>query len=232
MVEYGDIEGIKNAITENTAAIMLEPLQGESGIILPPVGYMKAVENLCRENNILLIADEIQTGLGRTGALFACQHEKVRPDIMIIGKALSGGFYPVSAVLADKSILGLIQPGEHGSTFGGNPLGAAVGIAALEVIEEENLIENSKIMGQYMLDYIEEIPKKNIHDIRGKGLFIGVELKHELGGARRFAEILQNKGILVKETHDHTLRIAPPLIIVKETIDWMLLILREVLLMD
>ncbi len=232
MVEYGNIESIKNAISEKSAAIMLEPLQGENGIILPPKGYMKAVEDLCRQNNILLIADEIQTGLGRTGALFACQHEGVRPDIMIIGKALSGGFYPVSAVLADKSVLGLIQPGEHGSTFGGNPLAAAVGIAALEVIEEENLIENSKVLGQYMLDYLEEIPKKNIHDVRGKGLFIGVELKHELGGARRFAEILRDKGILVKETHEHILRIAPPLVIDKETIDWMLPIMREVLLMD
>lgn len=232
MVDYGDIDAIKAQISENTAAIMLEPIQGENGIIIPPEGYYKAVEQLCKENNILFIADEIQTGLGRTGALFASEHENVRPDMMIIGKALSGGFYPVSAVLADKPILGLIQPGEHGSTFGGNPLGAAVAIAALEVIEEENLIENSKELGQYILDYLEEIPKKNIHDIRGKGLFIGVELKHELGGARRFAEVLQKKGILIKETHDHTLRLAPPLVIDKETVDWMLPILRDVLLMD
>lgn len=232
MVDYGDVDAIKAQISENTAAIMLEPIQGENGIIIPPKGYYKAVAQLCKENNILFIADEIQTGLGRTGALFASEHENVRPDMMIIGKALSGGFYPVSAVLADKPILGLIQPGEHGSTFGGNPLGAAVAIAALEVIEEENLIENSKELGQYILDYLEEIPKKNIHDIRGKGLFIGVELKHELGGARRFAEVLQKKGILIKETHDHTLRLAPPLVIDKETVDWMLPILRDVLLMD
>jgi ornithine--oxo-acid transaminase len=231
-VPYGDLDAIKNALTENTAAIMLEPLQGENGIIVPPKGYLKAVKVLCEENNTLFIADEIQTGLGRTGAFFACQHENVRPDITIIGKALSGGFYPVSAVLADKSLLGLFQPGEHGSTFGGNPLGAAVSIAALDVIEEEHLSENAKEMGRYIMDYLEEVPKKNIKDIRGKGLLIGVELKHELGGARRFAEALKNKGILVKETHEHILRLAPPLIIDKETVDWMLPILREVLLMD
>lgn len=231
-VDYGDLEAIKNAINENTAAIMLEPIQGENGIIIPPKGYLKAVENLCREKNILFIADEIQTGLGRTGALFACDHDDVRPDMVVIGKALSGGFYPVSAVLADKNVLGLIQPGEHGSTFGGNPLGAAVSIAALDVIQGENLIKNSKLTGQYIMDYLEEIPPKNIEDIRGKGLLIGVELKHELGGARRFAEKLQGKGILVKETHTHILRFAPPLIIDKEVVDWMLPIVREVLLMD
>jgi ornithine--oxo-acid transaminase len=231
-VPYGDLEAIKAAITPNTAAIMLEPVQGENGIIVPPEGYLKAVAKLCEKNNILFIADEIQTGLGRTGALFASQHEDVRPDITIIGKALSGGFYPVSAVLADKAVLGLFEPGEHGSTFGGNPLGAAVAIAALEVIEEENLIENAREMGQYIVEYLEEIPKKNIKDIRGKGLLIGVELNHELGGARRFAETLQKKGILVKETHEHILRLAPPLTIDKATVDWMLPILRDVLLMD
>jgi ornithine--oxo-acid transaminase len=231
-VPYGDLEAIKAAITPNTAAIMLEPVQGENGIIVPPEGYLKAVAKLCEENNILFIADEIQTGLGRTGALFASQHEDVRPDITIIGKALSGGFYPVSAVLADKAVLGLFEPGEHGSTFGGNPLGAAVAIAALEVIEEENLIENAREMGQYIMEYLEEIPKKNIKDIRGRGLLIGVELNHELGGARRFAETLQKKGILVKETHEHILRLAPPLTIDKATVDWMLPILRDVLLMD
>ena len=231
-VDYGDIQAIETTVNENTAAILLEPIQGENGIIIPTKGYLKAVETLCREKNILLIADEIQTGLGRTGALFASDHEDVRPDMVVIGKALSGGFYPVSAVLADKPVLGLIQPGEHGSTFGGNPLGAAVAIAALEVIEEENLIQRSRELGQYMKDYIEEIPKKNILDIRGTGLFIGVELNHNLGGARRFAEALRDRGILVKETHVHTLRLAPPLIIEKETIDWLLPILRDVLIMD
>lgn len=231
-VPYGDINAIRDAVNENTGAIMLEPLQGENGIIAPPEGYLKAVKALCEENNVLFIADEIQTGLGRTGALFACQHEGIRPDITIIGKALSGGFYPVSAVLADKPILGLIQPGEHGSTFGGSPLAAAVSTAALDVIVEEDLIQNAREMGRYIMDYLEEIPKKNILDVRGKGLLIGVELKHELGGARRFAETLQERGILVKETHTHILRLAPPLIIDKETVDWMLPILRDVLLMD
>ncbi len=232
MVDYGDLKAIEAAINENTAAIMLEPLQGENGIVLPPDGYLRGVADLCKAHHVLLIADEIQTGLGRTGQLFACDHEHVRPDIVIIGKALSGGFYPVSAILADDPILGLIKPGQHGSTFGGNPLGAAVSIAALEVIEEENLIENARKMGAYIVDYLEEIPKKNIKEIRGKGLLIGVELKHELGGARRFAEVLKRKGILVKETHEHILRLAPPLIIDKETVDWMLPILRETLLMD
>ena len=231
-VPYGDLDAIKNAMTENTTAVMLEPLQGENGIIVPPQGYLSTVKEYCEAQNTLFIADEIQTGLGRTGELFACQHENVRPDITVIGKALSGGFYPVSAVLADKSVLGLIQPGEHGSTFGGNPLGAAVAIASLDVIEEENLVEKSREMGKYILDYLEEIPKKNILDIRGKGLLIGVELKHELGGARRFAEVLKERGILIKETHQHILRIAPPLIIDKETVDWMLPIFRDVLLMD
>ncbi|MDY6868898.1 MAG: ornithine--oxo-acid transaminase [Chloroflexota bacterium] len=232
LVPYGDPDAMEEAISENTAAIMLEPLQGENGVVLPPQGYLRKVKDLCEKHNILFIADEIQTGLGRTGALFASEHENVRPDMVVIGKALSGGFYPVSAVLADKDILGLIKPGQHGSTFGGNPLGAAVAIAALEVIEEENLIENALEMGEYITDYLEEVPKKNIQDIRGKGLLIGVELKHKLGGARRFAEALQQKGILVKETHKHILRLAPPLIIDKETVDWMLPIIREVLLMD
>lgn len=232
IVPYGDIEAIRAAISPNTAAIMLEPLQGENGIILPPEGYLQQVRALCDEHNILFIADEIQTGLGRTGALFACEHANVRADMTIIGKALSGGFYPVSAVLADKVILGLFEPGQHGSTFGGNPLGAAVSIAALEVIEEEDLIENARKKGQYIMDYLAEIPDKNILDIRGKGLLIGVELKHELGGARRFAEELKKRGILIKETHTHILRLAPPLIIDQETIDWMLPILRDVLLMD
>jgi ornithine--oxo-acid transaminase len=232
IVPYGNIKAIEETISENTAGIMLEPIQGENGVVIPPQGYLRKVKDLCEKNNILFIADEIQTGLGRTGALFASNLEGVRPDIVVIGKALSGGFYPVSAVLADKDILGLIKPGEHGSTFGGNPLGAAVAIAALEVIEDENLIENAQVMGSYITDYLEEIPKKNIQDIRGKGLLIGVELKHELGGARRFAEALQEKGILVKETHDHIIRLAPPLIIKKETVDWMLPIIREVLLMD
>lgn len=229
LVKYGNIEAIKEAITENTAAIMLEPIQGESGVNIPPKGYLKAVKQLCEENNILLIADEIQTGLGRTGALFASDHEHVRPDIMVIGKALSGGFYPVSAILADDPILELIVPGDHGSTFGGNPLAAAVAIAALEVIEEEDLINNSRVIGEYIMDHLQELPQKSIHEIRGKGMLIGVELKHELGGARKYAELLKEKGILVKETHEHVLRIAPPLIIDKPTADILLNAFREVI---
>jgi len=230
MVEYGNLDAIKAAINENTAGIMLEPLQGESGIIIPPKGYLKAVEELCQQNNILLIADEIQTGLGRTGALFACDHDEVRPDVMIIGKALSGGFYPVSAVLTDEPVLGLIVPGDHGSTFGGNPLGAAVAIAALEVIEEEDLINNARVMGEYIMDRLKELPQNKILEIRGRGLLIGIELKHEVGGARQFAEILKEKGILIKETSEHVIRIAPPLVIEKETADWMLSVLSEVLI--
>lgn len=229
LVKYGDIEAIKKAINKNTAAIMLEPIQGESGVNIPPKGYFKAVEELCKENNILLIADEIQTGLGRTGALFASDHEHVRPDIMVIGKALSGGFYPVSAVLADDPVLELIVPGDHGSTFGGNPLAAAVAIAALEVIEDEDLINNSRIMGEYIMDHLQELPQKDIREIRGKGMLIGVELKHELGGARKYAEILKEKGILVKETYQHVLRIAPPLIIDKDTADILIGAFRSVI---
>jgi ornithine--oxo-acid transaminase len=168
------------------------------------------------------LADEIQTGLGRTGKLFACDHESVRPDVMIIGKALSGGFYPVSAILADQDLLGLFQPGEHGSTFGGNPLGAAIARAALKVITNENLANNSAIIGEYFQDRLAEIPSRYVKEVRGKGLLIGVELKSEAGGARRFAEALKDNGVLVKETHENVLRFAPPLIIDKETVDWAL----------
>jgi ornithine--oxo-acid transaminase len=209
---------------------MLEPIQGEGGVIIPPKGYLKSVQDICQQNNILFITDEIQTGLGRTGKLFASQHEDVRPDMVIIGKALSGGFYPVSAVLADREIMGLFQPGEHGSTFGGNPLGAAVARAALRVIQDEKLIEQAENLGNYFIGELRKIPSSHIKEIRGKGLLIGVELKPEAGGARRFCEILKEKGILAKETHDNVIRFAPPLIISKETIDWALPIIRETLL--
>lgn len=229
-VIYGDLKSLENAITPNTAAIMLEPIQGEGGVIIPPKGYLKSVQHICQQNNILFITDEIQTGLGRTGKLFASQHEDVRPDMVIIGKALSGGFYPVSAVLADREIMGLFQPGEHGSTFGGNPLGAAVARAALRVIQDEKLIEQAENLGNYFIGELRKIPSSHIKEIRGKGLLIGVELKPEAGGARRFCEILKEKGILAKETHDNVIRFAPPLIISKETIDWALPIIRETLL--
>jgi ornithine--oxo-acid transaminase len=228
-VKYGDAYAIEKAITPNTAAVMLEPIQGEAGVIVPPAGYLKRVAEICNKNNILFMADEIQTGLARTGKLFACQHEDVRPDVVIVGKALSGGFYPVSAVLADRDILGLFTPGEHGSTFGGNPLGAAVARASLRVIREERLAERSQELGEYFMEQLSEIPSPHVKEVRGRGLLIGVELKPEAGGARRFCEALQGKGILAKETHDHVIRFAPPLVIDKETIDWALPPIREVL---
>ena len=228
-VPYGDAEAIEKAITPNTAAVMLEPIQGEGGVIIPPAGYLKKVTDICKKSNVLFMADEIQTGLARTGKLFACQYENVRPDVTIIGKALGGGFYPVSAVLADKAILGLFKPGEHGSTFGGNPLGAAVARAALRVIREEKLAERSQKLGEYFLEQLAEIPSPHIKEVRGKGLLIGVELKPSAGGARRFCVALREKGILAKETHDNVIRFAPPLVIDKETIDWALPLIRDVL---
>jgi len=229
VVKYGDAEAIEKAITSNTAAVMLEPIQGEAGVIVPPAGYLKKVAEICKQNNVLFMADEIQTGLARTGKLFASHHEDVRPDVVIVGKALSGGFYPVSAVLADKAILGLFNPGEHGSTFGGNPLGAAVARAALRVIREEKLAERSQKLGEYFMEQLSEIPSPHVKEVRGKGLLIGVELKPEAGGARRFCEALKTRGILAKETHDHVIRFAPPLVIDKETIDWALPSIRDVL---
>ena len=231
-VPYGNAEALQSAITANTAAVMIEPIQGEAGVIIPPAGYLKRIREICQQNNVLLIADEIQTGLGRTGKLFACNHEDVRADMVIIGKALSGGFYPVSAVLADQAILGLFKPGEHGSTFGGNPLAATIARAALKVLVDERLVENSAAMGEYFIEQLAEIPSRHIREVRGKGLLIGVELKPEARGARRFCEALQQRGILAKETHEHVIRFAPPLIISKETIDWALPIIREILLMD
>jgi ornithine--oxo-acid transaminase len=228
-VPYGDSAAIENAITPNTAAVMLEPIQGEAGVIIPPEGYLKQVSEICKEKGVLFIADEIQTGLGRVGKLFACDYENVRPDVTIIGKALSGGFYPVSAVLADEALLGLFGPGEHGSTFGGNPLGAAVARASLRVIREERLPERAQELGTYFMEQLAEIPSPHVKEVRGKGLLIGVELKREAGGARRFCEALQERGILAKETHEHVIRFAPPLVIEQETIDWALPHIREVL---
>lgn len=199
---------------------MLEPVQGEGGVIIPKEGYLREVADICKRNNVLFIADEIQTGLGRTGKLFACDHEGVKPDIMIIGKALSGGFYPVSAVLSSEKILGLFKPGDHGSTFGGNPLAAAVARTALRVLTEENMIENAAIMGEYFTNQLQDLPQTNIKEIRSKGLLIGVEIKKESGTARKYCELLKNEGILAKETHETTIRFAPPLIIDKQTIDW------------
>ena len=228
-VPYGDIEAIKAAITPNTAAVMLEPIQGENGVIVPPDGYLRAVAEACRENNVLFIADEIQTGLCRTGKWFACQYEDVIPDITVIGKALSGGMYPVSAVLSSKEILGLFKPGEHGSTFGGSPMAAAIGVAALEVLEQENLAERGAELGEYFMAELRKIDAPVIKEVRGRGLLIGVELHPEAGGARRYCEMLQDEGILAKETHDHVIRFAPPLVIGKTDLDWALAIIEGVL---
>jgi ornithine--oxo-acid transaminase len=230
-VPFGDVEAVAQAITQNTGAVLIEPIQGEAGVIIPPANYLRDLRRICTENQVLLIVDEIQTGLGRTGRLFACDHEGVRPDIMIIGKALSGGFYPVSAVLADRTLMSLFKPGEHGSTFGGNPLGAAVARAALGVIIEENLIQNAAEMGEYFLEHLSEIPDKNIKQIRGKGLLIGVELRPETGGARSFCEALKDRGILAKETHQYVIRFAPPLVIDRAALDWAMPRIHEVLTM-
>lgn len=231
-VPYGDAAAIAQAITPNTAAVMLEPIQGEAGVIIPPAGYLKQVAEICRENNVLFIADEIQTGLCRTGKLFASHHEGVRPDMIVVGKALSGGFYPISAVLADKAILGLFKPGEHGSTFGGNPLAAAIARAALKVLVEENLSARSAELGNYFAERLSEIPSRHVKEVRGKGLLIGVELNQASGGARRFCEALQKQGILAKETHDYVIRFAPPLVIDKDTLDWALPRIADVLQMS
>lgn len=217
LIPYGDAAALEAAISPNTVAFMVEPIQGEGGVVMPPEGYLADVANICAHHNILLMADEIQTGLGRTGQWFACQHEGVRPDVTIVGKALSGGFYPVSAVLSDKEVLGLFHPGDHGSTFGGNPLGSAIGRAALEVIVEEALVERSRELGAYFKGRLERIESDVIKEVRGKGLFIGVELHT---AARPYAEALRDRGILCKETHKTVLRFAPPLVISREEIDW------------
>lgn len=231
-IPFGDAKALEAAITPNTAAFLVEPLQGENGVVVPPDGYLKAVREICDKHNVLFVADEIQTGLGRTGKLLATDHEGVRADMVILGKALSGGMYPVSAVAASKEILGVFNPGDHGSTYGGNPIGAAVGVAALKALKEENMVENAAAMGEYFQERLAEIPSKHVDHVRGKGLLIGVVLKPDAGGARRFAEALQANGILAKETHDHILRFAPPLIIDKETIDWALDHIAAALQMD
>lgn len=217
ITNYGNINEIKSLINENTAGIMVEPIQGEAGIIIPPDGYLKEIRSICEKNNIAFICDEIQSGLGRSGKLFAYEYEGIRPDVVIIGKALSGGYYPVSAVLSSKEILGVFNPGDHGSTFGGNPLGAAIAIAALEVIENENLIQKSYDLGKYFIERLNEIKNPMIKEIRGKGLWIGIELNEK---ARKYCEKLMDLGVLCKDTHETIIRVAPPLVITKEEIDW------------
>jgi ornithine--oxo-acid transaminase len=217
IVKYGDLGALARAITPNTAAFLVEPIQGEAGIIVPPEGYLREASRLCKENNVLLICDEIQSGLGRSGKLFAFEYDNIRPDMVIIGKALSGGFYPVSAVLSSKEILGVFQPGEHGSTFGGNPLAAAVACAALRVIVDEDLVQRSFDLGAYFMAKLRAIDSPRIVEVRGRGLWIGFVLNTK---ARPYCVALMNEGILCKETHENVIRFAPPLVITREEIDW------------
>lgn len=217
LVDYGNIEQLQQAITENTAAFFIEPIQGEAGIIIPPVGYLQAARELCREKNVLFVADEIQTGLGRSGKMFACDWENVEPDIYVLGKALGGGVFPISCVAANEEILNVFNPGSHGSTFGGNPLACAVSLAALDVIEQQQLAERSLQWGQYFLTALQNLTHPAIKEVRGRGLFIGVELHEQ---ARKYCEQLKERGILCKETHSTVIRFAPPLVISKEELEW------------
>jgi ornithine--oxo-acid transaminase len=232
VVPYGDAAAVEAVIgpnASNIAAVLVEPIQGEGGLVVPPDGYLQSLREMTRQHNVLLICDEIQSGLGRTGKLFAYEHEGIRPDMVIVGKALSGGFYPVSGILADDPVMDVFQPGVHGSTYGGNPMAAAVSQAALRVLIDEKMVENSARLGPYFMDRLREIPSRHVKEVRGRGLWIGIELHREAGGARRFCEALQHEGLLCKETFDEVLRIAPPLTIKKEEIDWSLERLAKVL---
>jgi ornithine--oxo-acid transaminase len=231
LIPFGDAAALEQAITANTVAFLVEPIQGEGGVVIPPEGYLRQVREICDRHNLLLITDEIQSGLGRTGKLFAAEWEGVRADMVVVGKALSGGMYPVSAVLASREVLGVLQPGDHGSTYGGNPLACAVAREALKVLVEENLIERSAEMGEYLMSRLREIKSPHIKLIRGRGLWAGVVLKHEAGGARRFCEALMQRSLLCKETHWNVIRLAPPLVITREQIDWALEQLEAVLQM-
>lgn len=226
-VPYGDIDALKNAITPNTAAFLIEPIQGEAGIVMPPKGFLKAAEKVCRENNVLLICDEVQTGLGRTGKLFAFQHEEVKPDGLILGKALGGGLYPVSMFLSRKDVMDVFTPGDHGSTFGGNPLAAAIGLAAVNEIIEKNLSGNSATLGEYFLKELNKIDHPSIKAVRGSGLFIGIEIDPAYFSARTLCLEMMERGLLSKETHATVARLAPPLIVTKEQIDEALTIIRQ-----
>jgi len=229
IVEYGNFKALEAAINENTAAFLVEPIQGEGGIIVPPEGYLKAAQQLCRKHNVLLIADEIQTGLGRTGKFLACEHEGVQPDGLILGKALGGGILPVSLFLARRDVMQVFTPGDHGSTFGGNPLAAAVGLEALNIIVEDDLVGRSAARGDYLIKALRDINSPLISDIRGRGLFVGIEIDPSLATARSVCEALMARGLLSKETHDTVVRLAPPLIISEAEIDWAVLQIRDVL---
>jgi len=229
ILPYGNAEAVAAAMNPNVAAVLVEPIQGEAGIVVPPEGYLRRLREITQEHNALLVCDEIQSGLGRTGKLFAYEHEEIRPDVVIVGKALSGGFYPVSGILADDPVMGVFKPGEHGSTYGGNPMAAAVARASLRVLVEERMVENSATLGPYFMERLQGIRSKHVKEVRGKGLWIGIELHREAGGARRFCEALQKEGLLCKETHDHVIRVAPPLVIKKEEIDWAMERIEKVL---
>ncbi|HYG98526.1 MAG TPA: ornithine--oxo-acid transaminase [Terriglobales bacterium] len=217
VIPFGDTKALREAITPNTCAFLVEPIQGEAGIIIPRTGFLKEAAEICKENKILLMCDEIQSGLGRTGKLFAYMHEGIRPDVLVVGKALAGGFYPVSGILASAEIMSVYHPGDHGSTFGGNPLGCAVARTALRVLQEEKMVERSAENGQYFLEKLKTINSPELKEVRGRGMWIGIELTVK---ARPYCEQLMQEGILCKETHDHVIRIAPPLVITKEEIDW------------
>ncbi|MDI6850909.1 MAG: ornithine--oxo-acid transaminase [bacterium] len=229
MIPFGDAEALEKAITPNTVGFLVEPIQGEGGVIVPPEGYYKAIREITKKHNVLLMADEIQTGFGRTGTLFAMDREGVKPDILIVGKALGGGVYPVSAILANEEVMDVFRPGDHGSTFGGNPLAAAVAMAAIDVIVEERLPERAEELGNYFMKRLREINSPYVKEVRGRGLLIGVEIKKEYGSARPFCEKLMELGILAKETHEQVIRFAPPLVITKEEIDWALERIEKVL---
>jgi len=229
IIPFGDAEALERAMTPNTVAFLVEPIQGEAGVIIPRSGYLRSVREICNRYNVVLILDEIQTGLGRTGKFLAEEHDGIQSDLTLIGKALSGGFLPISAVLSNQEVLGVFHPGDHGSTFGGNPLACAVARTALKVIKEESMIENAAIMGSYFMERLLDIPSRHIHEVRGRGLMIGVELDPGAGGARRFCEKLKDRGILCKETHQNVIRFAPPLIIKKEEINWALDRIEDVL---
>lgn len=222
IIPFGDVAALEEAITPNTVAFLVEPIQGEAGVIIPPAGYFTEVRKLCTANNVMLVLDEIQTGLGRTGKLLAEQHEGIEADVTLLGKALSGGFYPVSAVLSNNDVLGTLRPGQHGSTFGGNPLACAVARAAIRVLVEEGMIENAARQGARFLEGLNDIRSNTVREVRGRGLMLAVELHPEAGRARRYCEALQGKGILAKDTHEHTIRIAPPLVITSDQVDWAL----------
>jgi ornithine--oxo-acid transaminase len=220
ILPYGDIESVKAAMNDKVAAILVEPIQGEAGIVIPPEGFLRGLREITTEHKALLVVDEIQSGLGRTGKLFAYEHEGIRPDIVIIGKALSGGMYPVSAILADDEVMGVFHPGEHGSTYGGNPLGAAVAREALRVLVDEDMVQKSADNGAYFLERLQAVKSPHVKEIRGRGLWIAIELNDQAGGARRFCEALQEEGMLCKETHSTVIRVAPPLTIGRDEIDW------------